>query len=141
MFAVARLHPDAFIPSRACEADAGYDLSSIESVEIAPGSRRLVSTGIAIQIPVDCYARVAPRSGVSTKGIDIGAGVVDASYRGEVKVLMINHGQQPYRVKAGDRIAQMIFERIYTPMKLTEVLHSELSETVRGAGGFGSTGK
>ena len=138
MFAVACLHPNAVIPSRARDGDAGYDLTSIETVEIAPGTRRLVSTGIAIQIPNDCYARVAPRSGVSTKGIDIGAGVVDSSYRGEVKVLMINHGNTPYVVKTNDRIAQLIFERIYTPT-LVHVL-ADLTDTTRGAGGFGSTG-
>jgi dUTP pyrophosphatase len=89
-------------------------------------------------VPKDCYARIAPRSGLAFKyGIQVGAGVVDSDYTGEIKVLQFNHGAYDFTIKAGDRIAQLIFERIFTN-ELEEV--EELVKTERGAGGFGSTG-
>ncbi|KAH8914328.1 dUTP diphosphatase, partial [Atractiella rhizophila] len=107
-------------------------------VEIAAGARHLVKTGMAIAVPSGCYGRVAPRSGLAVKhGITTGAGVVDEDYRGEVRVLLFNLSAQSFSIKRGDRIAQLVLERIYTP-EVVEV--QELSETVRGEDGFGSTG-
>ena len=98
----------------------------------------LVSTDLSIATPEDTYGRIAPRSGLAAKHfIDTGAGVIDADYRGEVKVLLFNHSEKDFEIKVGDRIAQLVLERIYTP----EVMEVEnLEESVRGAGGFGSTG-
>lgn len=141
MFLAAKLHPNAVIPSRANPCDAGYDLTACEESTIPAHGWCLVPTGISIQIPGDCYARVAPRSGLSTKGLTVGAGVVDSGYRGEVKVLLFNHNVNDYHVKAGDRVAQMILERIYTPSEWKEVTVEELSTSHRGTAGFGSTGQ
>lgn len=93
---------------------------------------------ISIAVPAGTYGRVAPRSGLASKhGIDTGAGVIDADYRGPVKVLLFNFGEKEFEINEGDRVAQLIVERIYTP---EVVVVEELEETVRGAGGFGSTG-
>jgi len=98
----------------------------------------LVDTDISMAVPEGTYGRIAPRSGLAAKHmIDTGAGVIDADYRGQVKVLLFNHGEKDFEVKEGDRIAQLVLERIYTP-EVVEV--KELEESVRGAGGFGSTG-
>lgn len=89
-------------------------------------------------MPAGCYGRVAPRSGLAAKhGIDVGAGVIDEDYRGNIGVVLFNHGKEAFEIKRGDRIAQLICERIVYPV-LEEV--EKLTETVRGAGGFGSTG-
>lgn len=104
----------------------------------ANGGRAIVPTDISIAIPPGTYARVAPRSGLAVKhGIDVGAGVVDYDYRGPLGVVLFNFGKEPFEVKAGDRIAQLVLERIVTP-DVEEV--EELDSTERGAGGFGSTG-
>ena len=140
MFKVALVHPNAKSPERESTSAAGLDLYSCESATIPARSRKLVSTGIKVQIPNDCYARVAPRSGLSVIGIDVGAGVVDADYKGIVKVLMINNKDESYNVDIGDRIAQLVFERIYNDTFVV-VEESELDSSERGEGGFGSTGK
>ena len=140
MFKVALVHPNAKSPERKSTSAAGLDLYSCESATIPARSRKLVSTGIKVQIPNDCYARVAPRSGLSVIGIDVGAGVVDADYKGIVKVLMINNKDESYNVDIGDRIAQLVFERIYNDTFVV-VEESELDSSERGEGGFGSTGK
>lgn len=135
---VKKLDADAKIPSRATEGSAGYDISSAEDVTIAAKSRAGVSTGISIRVPKNTYGRIAPRSGLAVKhGIDVLAGVVDFDYTGEVKVILYNTSDEDYFVKKGDRIAQLILERMETP-EVEVVL--ELSETSR-TGGFGSTGK
>jgi len=97
-----------------------------------------VDTDLAIAVPDGTYGRIAPRSGLASKHfIDTGAGVIDADYRGQVKILLFNHSEVDYKVAKGDRVAQLVLERIYTP----EVVEVEnLEESVRGAGGFGSTG-
>lgn len=101
-------------------------------------NKALVSTSLAIAVPLGTYGRVAPRSGLASKHfLDIGAGVIDADYRGEVKVLMFNFSDVDYQVKQGERIAQLVLERIVTP-DVVEV--DSLEASVRGAGGFGSTG-
>jgi dUTP pyrophosphatase len=125
------------IPKRESAGAAGYDLYASENKVIVAGRRELICTGIAIAVPPGTYGRIAPRSGMSVKGIDVCAGVVDADYTGEVKVLLHNHGGD-YAVKNGDRIAQLIIERIETPP--VEVV-DDLVPTDRGDSGFGSTGR
>lgn len=98
----------------------------------------MVDTDLAIAVPEGTYGRIAPRSGLAVKNfIDTGAGVIDADYRGQVKVLLFNHSEVDFEVKESDRIAQLVLERIYTPD--VEVVE-KLEESIRGAGGFGSTG-
>jgi len=134
----AKLSESAKAPTRGSAKAAGYDLYSAEEATIEPGKRKLVATDIQIEVPSGCYGRVAPRSGLAVKhGIDVGAGVVDEDYRGNVKVLLFNFGDTEFKVAPGDRIAQLVLERIiYADL---EELPS-LDETARGAGGFGSTG-
>lgn len=141
MFRVAKLHPEAEIPQRNGPGDAGYDVFAVEDVTIDPQEWKGVGTGITLEFPSDCYARVAPRSGLAfKKGIHVLAGVVDSSYRGEIRAILLNHGKVPVEIRKGDRIAQLIFEKIYTPQVLVEAPLEELTNTDRGAGGFGSTG-
>ena len=139
---VHKLHDGARAPTRGSALSAGLDLYCDADFEIAPGDRQLVSTGIALEIPGDAaYGRIAPRSGLAVKhGIQVGAGVVDADYRGEVKTLLFNHGSDTFSAKAGDRIAQLIIERCKMP-DVTVVTSRALSATDRGASGFGSTGQ
>jgi dUTP pyrophosphatase len=135
------LHSElAKLPRRADDGAAGYDLTSIENITIPSRSRSLVSTGLSIQLPMYSYGRVAPRSGLSVKGIDVGAGVIDESYRGIVKVLLINNSENEFNVSVGDRIAQLLIEPIYYPDVDSVSSIEELSSTSRGSGGFGSTG-
>jgi len=139
-FVISKVVPHAVIPTRATEGAAGYDLSACEDAVVPAGGWKMINTGIAVQIPSDCYARVAPRSGLTLKkGLSTGAGVVDSDYRDAVRVILFNHSDLDFEVKTGDRIAQMIFERIYTPV-LQEVTYEEMTNTQRGLGGFGSTG-
>ena len=131
-------HPKARVPIRSGRA-AGYDVHAVEDVTIEPGGRALLPTGLRFEVPSGHYMRVAPRSGLALKhGVHAGAGVIDEDYRGEVKVLLFNHGDANFSASAGDRIAQLIFERISTPA-LAAV--ARLDDTARGEGGFGSTGK
>ncbi|RKP07657.1 dUTPase-like protein [Thamnocephalis sphaerospora] len=137
-FRVKRLSEKARLPKRGSELAAGYDLCSAKDMVIAAGDRMLVPTDLALQIPLGTYGRIAPRSGLSVKKfIDVGAGVIDADYRGPLHILLFNFGKQPFEIKEGDRIAQMVLERIYTP-EIVEV--DSLDDTARGEGGFGSTG-
>jgi dUTP pyrophosphatase len=135
---VKKLRAEAVLPTRGSEWSAGYDLSSAESKTIAPGARAVVKTALSIACPAGTYGRIAPRSGLTVKkGIHVGAGVVDADYRGEVGVVLFNLGQEDFEIQPGDRIAQLVLEQILM-VPVQEV--QELDETVRGAGGFGSTG-
>ena len=138
MLKVKKFTDDAIIPTRGSKYAAGYDLYSNEEAVIEAGTRKLISTGIGISINHDCYARIAPRSGLAVKGLDVGAGICDSDYRDYLRVLLINNGKESYKVNKGDRIAQLILEKIYTPE--VEVVE-ELDETERGLAGFGSTGK
>lgn len=148
MFQFARVHKDAQIPKRSNKFDAGLDLCSCENGVISPGCRMIVDTGISILIPSDCYARIAPRSGLAAKhGIDVLAGVVDCTYTGNIQVILYNTSNVSYDVSKGDRIAQLIFEKIYLPDALVEVSYEELVKNTadlsvgsRGSSGFGSTG-
>lgn len=127
------------IPFRANKTDAGADLCSIENLVIEPLQRKAVSTGIVLEIPEGYYGRIAPRSGLAYKnGIDVLAGVVDSSYRGEIKVILFNtDNKNSFEIKEGDRIAQLIIE---THFNFEFEIVQDLSYTERGAGGFGSTG-
>jgi len=136
---VKKLNNNAILPLKGSSGSAGYDVFSCEDKILLPKTRSLISTGISISIDAkDFYIRIAPRSGMAVKGIDVGAGVVDLDYRGEVKVLLINNSDSKYTIDYGDRIAQLIIEKIYM---LDVINTSELDETDRGSGGFGSTGK
>jgi dUTP pyrophosphatase len=128
-------------PSYAHPGDAGADLRSRVDVELAPGERKLVPTGVSIALPFGYVALIHPRSGLATKhGLTIvnAPGTVDAGYRGEISVTLLNTDvSQSISLKRGDRIAQMVIQRVETAV--FEPV-AELSESVRGAGGFGSTG-
>ncbi|SPO24430.1 probable dUTP pyrophosphatase [Ustilago trichophora] len=131
-------HPLAKLPTRGSPLAAGYDLYSAEKVVLPRGGRKVIQTGICLAIPTGHYGRVAPRSGLASKhGIDTGAGVIDEDYRGLLGVLLFNFGDAEFTINEGDRIAQLIIEKISTP-EVEEV--ESLDETLRGAGGFGSTG-
>ena len=130
------------LPTYATEQSAGMDLTAAleEAVELAPGDRALIPTGISIALPPGYEAQIRPRSGLAIKnGVTVlnTPGTVDADYRGEIKVVLINHGQEDFTVERGMRIAQMVIAR-HTNVKWKVV--KELDETQRGAGGFGSTG-
>ena len=132
------LHPDAILPSRGSSSAAGLDLYSIEPVSLAPNERRLVRTGLAVAIPDGFYGRIAPRSGLATKhGVDVLAGVIDADYRGEIQCLLHNTSDETVELPAQTKICQLIIEKIITP---TPEWVDDLTDTVRGSGGFGSTG-
>lgn len=136
---VKRLHPDAQLPLRGSAFAAGADLHCVETFTLQPGERKAVPTGLALAIPSGFYGRIAPRSGWAVKhGIDTLAGIIDADYRGEVLVLLINLGNHPFTAAAGERIAQLIIERAAS---CAYEWADELDETARGAGGFGSTGR
>ena len=135
---IKKLTYHAIIPTRGSGGAVGYDLYSTDEVVIPPTHRALIGTGVAIVLPPGVYGRVAPRSGLAVKhGIQVGAGVVDPDYTGEVKVVLFNHGDKDFEVKRGERIAQLVLERCETP-DVEEI--GLLEETERGAGGFGSTG-
>ena len=135
---VKKLGYDSILPTRGSDGAVGYDLYSNCDGVIAKGERGVVSTGIAISLPPGVYGRVAPRSGLAMKnGIQIGAGVIDPDYTGEISVIIFNMGDIDFEVKKGARIAQLILERCETP-PVEEI--GLLQETLRGEGGFGSTG-
>jgi dUTP pyrophosphatase len=134
---IKRLHPAAVLPAQGSELAAGADLSCIEAFMLQPGERKLVPTGLAIEIPAGFYGRVTPRSGLAVKhGIDTLAGVVDADYR-ELRVLLINLGNELVNFDAGSRVAQLIIEQAAA---CDYAWSEDLGETVRASGGFGSTG-
>lgn len=135
---VKRLSETAVLPVRGSADAAGFDLASAQHVVIPAKGKAIVPTDLSIACPPQTYARIAPRSGLAVKKfIDVGAGVVDADYRGPVGVVLFNFGEEDFAVKPGDRVAQLVLERICMA-PVAEV--AELSETQRGAGGFGSTG-
>jgi dUTP pyrophosphatase len=132
---------DLPLPSYATSGSAGMDLRSAESLTLKPGDRALVATGIAIALPDHYEAQVRPRSGLAVKyGVTVlnSPGTIDADYRGEIKVPLINHGQEDFVITRGDRIAQLVVASVTTAV-LVEV--ETLDETARGVGGFGSSGK
>lgn len=136
---VLLLNAKARVPTRGSSLSAGHDLYSIETVTLKARSRGIIHTGISVALPEGTYGRVAPRSGLAVKhGIDTGAGVVDADYRGEVCVVLFNNSSEDYTISEGERIAQLVVEKIWTGD--INVVNS-LDDTERSAGGFGSTGK
>lgn len=138
---VRRLDPTLPLPGYAREGDAGLDLQAAEAVTLEPGARALVPTGLAIAIPAGYAGFVLPRSGLALRhGLTClnTPGLVDAGYRGEIKVLLINHDRVPVTIARGERIAQLVIQRIERS-ELIEV--AELPPSERGAGGFGSTGR
>lgn len=138
----ARLREEARKPTRAHDGDAGYDLYAVEAATIGPGERASVGTGVAVAIPDGWAGLVLPRSGLAARhGITLpnAPGLIDSGYRGEVRVLLLNtDARDPFEVAPGDRIAQLLLVRHEAP-ELQEV--ESLDETVRGAGGFGSSGR
>ena len=145
MIKVKRLTESAILPTKAHDNDAGFDIYSDEEKIIPPKSRGTISTGISIAPPelpyliFNIYLRIAPRSGLSVKkGIDIFAGVMDFTYRGDYIVCAFNSSDEPFEIKTGDKIAQII-PTIILNDKIQEV--SEIDETERGAKGFGSSGQ
>ena len=134
----------AYQPTRATRGSIGYDLRCIHDISIPRGSRALVSTGLAVVCPPGTYARIAPRSGLASKhSIDIGAGVIDSDYTGEVKVLVINNSKSKFCCSKGMKIAQLIFEKAWVSESLGLKMTfdaSDLDATERGALGFGSSG-
>src|SRR5271166_3692867 len=138
MLKVKRLSPDAVLPTVAHSGeDIGYDLYSCEDLTIAAHGGAAVHTGIAIEFAPSAGGIVKTRSGLAKKRLMCNAGVIDAGYRGEIIVLMENLGEEPYAVRKGDKIAQLLEH----PFLADEVVEDELSEAARGAKGFGSTGK
>jgi dUTP pyrophosphatase len=150
-----KLNDQASAPYQANPSDAGFDLFSAEYATLEPGQRRLISTGISLEIPQGFYGRIAPRSGLAVKkGLDVMAGVVDSGFRGEIKILLINLNFEGYNlkpsvydsmfgssnkidIKPGKRVAQLIIESCH-PVEWTEMKTLENSQ--RGQGGFGSSG-
>lgn len=132
---------DLPLPSYATSGSAGLDLRCAEALTLKPGARALVATGIAIALPGNFEAQVRPRSGLAVKhGVTVlnAPGTIDADYRGEIKVPLINLGTEDFVIARGDRIAQMVV----APVTTAELIEVEaLDETARGAGGFGSSGK
>ncbi|CEO97220.1 hypothetical protein PBRA_000565, partial [Plasmodiophora brassicae] len=147
--AVKRLTPSAVLPSRGSAFAAGYDLSSSEACVVPAHGKALVPTGLSIALPAGVYGRIAPRSGLAWKHhidgrsrvavtVSFGAGVVDRDYRGPVGVVLFNHSSSDFKIEAGDRIAQLILERIVNDADVVEM--DDLPDSERGSQGFGSTG-
>lgn len=136
-----KLHEDAVIPTRGTALAAGLDLCCVEEFILNPGDIKLVSTGLAMELPPSHEGQVRPRSGLAAKhGVTVlnSPGTIDEDYRGEIKVILINHGLRTFIGHKGDRIAQLVVAKVVIP----EVVETtELSGTQRGEGGFGSTGR
>ena len=135
-----RLNASATLPTQAHPGDAGMDLVSIEAAEIAPGGRRLVHTGLAVEIPVGFEGQVRPRSGLALKnGVTVlnAPGTIDAGYRGEIGVVLANFGEVPFKVEPGMRIAQLVIAAV---AEVAIEVSDTLSSSERGVGGYGSTG-
>jgi len=134
---VKKIHPEAKLPAYAHAGDAGFDLFSCVDYDLAAGEVKAIATGIQMAIPPGHVGLVWDKSGISLKGVHRLAGVVDAGYRGEVQVVLVNLGREPYAVKKGMKIAQMLIQ----PVQAVDVEEApDLDDTTRGQGGFGSTG-
>ena len=132
---------DELAPAKAHHDDAAYDLRSRVDIELAPGKATLVPTGLFLELPIGYEAQVRPRSGLALKSsltLLNSPGTIDAGYRGEVGAIMFNAGNAPFQVHRGDRVAQMVIAKL-PDVELVQA--ASLSETKRGAGGFGSTGR
>ncbi len=138
---VVKLHPQATVPNYANPLDAGLDLFAINTTVIAPGETKLIKTGIAIALPSNTEAQIRPRSGLALKhSITVlnSPGTIDAGYRGEIGIILINHGQSSFKVMPKMKIAQMVIAPI---VRVNITVARELEESIRGTKGFGSTGK
>ena len=136
-----KVHPAAVLPAYAHPSDAGMDVRSVADLTIRPGSRALVPTGLVVLLPPGYEAQVRPRSGLALKGgvtVLNAPGTIDAGYRGEIGVILVNLGEADFQVAKGDKIAQLVIAPVTRP-EIVET--TEVDETDRGAGGFGSTGK
>jgi dUTP pyrophosphatase len=136
---VRRLHPDAQLPAGAYPGDAGLDLASVEDARLEPGERRVVGTGLAVAIPEGHAGFVQPRSGLAARhGISIvnSPGLIDAGYRGELRVVLLNTGTEAFEISGGDRIAQLVVLRL-PEVEVLEV--AELPDSERAHRGFGSS--
>lgn len=139
MILKVKLSDGAPLPKHAKPGDAGLDLTSREAVDLWPGGEALVSTGVSVEIPEGYVGLVFPRSGLASKhGVTLknSVGVIDSGYRGEIKAMLVNDGLRAYEVSRGERIVQLVV----VPCASVECVEAELSETERGAGGFGSSG-
>jgi dUTP pyrophosphatase len=137
---IVRDDPTLPLPAYAREGDAGLDLAAATTVTLPPGGRQLVPTGLRVAIPIGHAGLVLPRSGLALRsGVTVlnAPGLIDAGYRGEVGVLLVNHGAEAVRIKRGERIAQLVIQPVE---RVTVVEVRELDATVLGSGGFGSTG-
>ncbi len=137
---ITKITRDAVIPRYAHEDDSGLDLFSVDTLTLGPGAFKLVKTGIKIQLPKNTEAQIRPRSGLAYKnGITVlnTPGTIDEGYRGEIGVILINHSQKAFHITAGMKIAQMVIVPVLRP---EVTVSEELSQTLRGEGGFGSTG-
>jgi dUTP pyrophosphatase len=140
ILSIKKLHPDAVLPEYAHGPleDAGMDLRAVERVVLSPGVAQAVPTGIAIELLPGYEAQVRPRSGMALKhSLTVNFGTIDPGYRGEIRVIMFNLGRADYTIEKGDRIAQLVIARY----EAVEWLESELGDSARGAGGFGSSGR
>ncbi len=137
---IKKLNENAKIPFRQTDGSSGYDLYSSEEAVVKPNEIILIPTGISIEIPLGYEAQVRPRSGLAVKkGITVlnTPGTIDADYRGEVKVILINFGKETVTLQKNERIAQLVFQKVET---VNFILNEKLTETERGIGGFGSSG-
>ena len=136
---VKKLHQNATVPTKANGSDAGYDLYALEGAIIDKHCHKLIKTGIAMEIPDGYVGLIWPRSGLAYKyGLDVFAGVIDSSYRGDIGVILYNSQYSNYNLEKGDRIAQILFQKVEDfDLNLVE----NLDDTKRGTGGFGSSGK
>lgn len=137
---IVLLHSLATVPNYAHYGDAGFDLCAVEQAVLAPGQWGLIRTGLSIQIPIGYEIQIRPRSGIALKyGVTVlnAPGTIDANYTGEIKILLINHGDNYFRIESGDRIAQAVASPVE---RCLFTVVTELNQTERGDGGFGSTG-
>lgn len=134
---VKLLSDQASLPVMASSQAVGWDLAAADKVELAPGERKLVSLGLALELPAGCYGRIASRSSLALRGIDVAGGVIDPDFRGEVKIILVKNGSEHLVVNSGDRVGQLVLEKY---AKVEVVSTGALSSTQRGEGGFGSSG-
>lgn len=134
---IKKLNPEAIVPNYAHENDAGMDLYSVEELILKPKHRAKIKTGISIELPKKHVALVWDKSGIALSGIKTMGGVIDAGYRGEIQVILVNLSSENYVIKKGQKIAQLLIQKVENPK--VEIVE-ELSETSRGEGGFGSSG-
>jgi dUTP pyrophosphatase len=137
---ITPIEDEKFVPTRANKDDVGYDLMSTKTLSIYPGETVTIPVGFKIEIPSGYEAQIRPRSGLARKqsiSIVNSPGTIDPGYRGEVGAILINHGKEPFLIREGDKIAQMVFNKVETPEL---IVVEALSDSDRGEGGFGSTG-